>query len=546
MPHDHDPEQPRPGTDRGAGGAVGEVSGGILDEPGDRSRAEVIGRADGDDGPGLTELLTERLGQTTGRWARRHRRLLWLGAAMATVLGLVAGGFVAVDELQGPPLPEVVEPGPQGGDGEPTMNIEWGLPPDGQVAPSPLSISVPLELVLRRLPTGPRSATTIITLEGPGLLGSSPGGRAPEPIEVPEHGLVAETKILVWLDCGRIPLPVPATGFGVRIRVDQGRRNSTGVVPLPRLGTRMAPQVQAFCGGWLARRELSVTAASFTVDPHRPEATGTMTVTNSGSRRARIRNGGIGDVLTVLDEKATPGTRADQRPPDQRPTDPRPADAQPLDPRPTEHLVPAHGSTTVAVRLQAIDCAVGQVPAEHPTTFDLLGVTATVSPGSVSDDLAAYSVYIQPSGIPLTAAAASAVTGARSRICAGLPGQFVVVAGQARHDRTGHRLTVPLRVDVPGADILSGVVTGTVEGPPDGFTLLTPPDARLSPARSGRGVGITLVFRVPGTVLPCSGEETPFLPLPMVSLQVRTADGVRTVPIQLTSAYADLLTSLCS
>jgi hypothetical protein len=524
VPHDHD-VAPEDRLNAGAGGGVGEVSGGIIDDTGNGGRAEVLGSGDGDHGPGLAD----RLAQAGGRWARRHRRKLWTAGVVVAAAGVVVAGLTAVRELQGPPLPQVLEPGPTGTTGgneatDPSLSIDWGLPADGRPAPAPVTIRVPLDVIFSKLPTGPHASAQIIGLSGPGL--ADPTDEAPTPLDIPNYGLVAEQKISTALDCTRIPLPVPTTGLGARVRVGDGGRTSTGVVPLPKLGTRLAPILQAFCSTWLAQHSLRVTSAAFTVDPGRPEAVGRITVTNTGARPARLSNdAAFGTFFVGVDGAALPLRR-------------------------TERVIAANSSATLQVNLRVHDCAVDQ--AELPlysTTFDLLGITATLNLGRPQADTMAYPAGFSPLGVPLTQPTAERLTALGSQLCGGWIGHFLVQPnGPVRRDQGGQRLTVPFAVRVPTPGLFAGSVAGDpfqgVGGAPEDVTLLTPPGTRMTPDGSGRAVIGTLTFRVPGTSMPCTADGLPILPLPILDLQVRAPDGLRTVPVDVNSGSSSLLTGI--
>jgi hypothetical protein len=141
-------------------------------------------------------------------------------------------------------------------------------------------VSVRAELSFARVPVG---GVELLGIAGPGVVtGTS------SPARVADAGTSTPVDLRGALDCAAVPIPAPRGAYGVRARVRDGSRPATGVLAAGALAGPLAAAVETACGSWLARRDLTVTAASARVDRVRPLVDLTLTVANRGSREAEL------------------------------------------------------------------------------------------------------------------------------------------------------------------------------------------------------------------------------------------------------------------
>jgi len=493
--------------------------------------------------PGSREVIGDAevggLREAASLWLLDHRRQVRRAARIGLVPVLVVaaalGVAVGAHQLSGPDLPRLVDARPMLS----TIDLvapRWRAGDDGRPA-SPVIVGVRAVVTLRGLPSGQRAGGQLLGIAGPGLLplSADPVDTSGRPVAVPGDGAPADVLWDLPVSCDAVPLPVPARAYRLQVRVtgSDGRRR-TGEVAAGGLGDGFARAVQAGCGSWLARRDVTVTRAAVAVDPHEPRAAVTLSVTNRGSRPVRLvapAGNGLGVDFHL------PGTAGG-------------------DPR--EVSVPARATTAVTATLVVEDCAEALTPAASgagsgtPTTLSMLGLAGVVGPGTAQGGRPGDGTG--PDGVLISEDAAGELRGARAALCPlGLQFTTAQFGVDTRWDAARRVLSLPVRVDVPdltgqGASVTGAELAGGPLGDPNGITLVTPPGTAFAVAPGGSGLSLTLTYRIPARIS-CSTDGTPQLPAPLVRLHVVTSgttsgtasgatsgaapNGVRTVPVQL-------------
>lgn len=493
----------------------------------DRDRGEVIGDGRED---GVSERLTLWLNEWRGRWPdgrlarwlaprrRRVRRVTAVVGAVAVVA--TATGVAGHWYLGGPPLPRLT--GARSTvDTAGVLDARWEAGTDGRPA-SKVHLAVQGEVTLRGLPTSASARTELLGIAGPGV-----DGAFPEPVVVPGEGEPTAVVRGLELACDAVPLPVPASGYGVRVQVTDGGRRSVGVLPAGDLSAWLSLAVTQSCGSWLAKRDAELTGVTATPDPGQPTATLALTVTNRGRHPLRLFPlGGAGFETLLGDAGAEGGANGGPQ------------------------TLPASATTTVTATLTVSSCTEVLAPLPSPdsspgTTVERLGLvgTATASdPTQTTDGLHVFGDGIGPTGLLMSPQLTARVDALKATLCGGLgqPDPSVDLP-RARWDAARREITLPLRIAVPGGTVSAAILNESTQSP-DGADLLTAPGSRFTIGGHGGELSLTLTYRVAyretGTSV-CGQDDHLQLGVVGVNLLVATRSGPRTVPLQfgLTGAF---------
>ena len=433
-------------------------------------------------------------GPRTG-WARRRRV-----PRKAIVAVVVAGAGIAgaVYLRSGPVVPTIgVEMAPTDralAEGTPV----WLPGPDSR----PTGGVTILRTVVLQTPTGTKGSVTTVGLAGPGV----EAGRE-HTIALPA-GAKTSTTVTTRVDCTKVTLPARAGDYGLQVHVHDGNRDVEGLAPVEPLASAFVSDLDAACGAWLARADLTVTQVTAYVAPIQPEVDLTLTIRNAGSGDAALgistRFGNIGDV-TLAQGEAT---------------------------------VPAHGQAQVHLHSNLRSCDYLPDPPSNSsgnvigTSSDYLGLVAVkgVRPPLVEDPAdTGFRVGSVPTGVVMSAAAVSAVSAALRSACGDLgPYVTLIATDGSKVDAATRVLTVQVLVDgTPGrVTDLSLVSEGVTADDPSSFVPLWTNLVGLVPDSTGQ-VRVTLHYRLPsGTACPSDGS---YLPGFSVYAHTPVPGGVRTL-----------------
>ena len=397
--------------------------------------------------------------QVPPRWDPRKARAL---LAVVAVIGAVWVGY----RLTGPRIPTVefsaAIPIPSGTTaGQPP----WQAAPDGRPA-GKVHILVSTEISASGQPD---ERVTVVGVAGPGIVNDSSPSIALSATHLTPAVLSAD------LDCARIRFPVRAADYQIRMQVTAGSRSATGTVPGGALSSRWAAISQALCGSWLARRNLTIVAASATVDTSQPIADLTLTIANEGSVAAYLRADWNSGSMVATPRSAAETTLA-------------PATASTL------HLHVAIGDCDLVPPAPALTA--GQLM----TSDDYLGVVALAGsrPGPPATDNALGVDGQAPTGIIMTPTAMTAIFEALRSACGGLD-QFVTLISSHGIvlDRVHRLLTARINIDgTPGKIHDIELFSDPAAPDPNAFTPLWSTTPPLVPDTNGQ-LTVTFRYRVP-------------------------------------------------
>jgi hypothetical protein len=463
---------------------------------------------------GGREGPTDRFALWAHLWTARHRRAVRFGSAALT-LGLLAVLLVVVvRSVAGPPLPRLVaaqvQRPPDGVD-----TATWQARPDGR--PGAPVIALSAQVVLADIPAG---GAVLLGVTGPGI--DAPPGRPVAPTAVDPGHPAATLTLTTGLRCPSVTFPLEPSAFGLQVRArDAAGRTSTGTLPAGPLAAPLARLVQRTCGSWLARQDLTVVAARVEPGPPvQPWVRLDLTIRNRGTHPGRL-TGTLGDAGfdVRLADPATGGTA----------TGPAgSAGSAGLD----QLRLPAGSDTQVPLRLEARTCdavtsnlAAAELQPGSVSTTDELQLAADMAPADPGDRTLLYGEAFGPTGVLIEPAAASAITSALTRLCAGMTPVVTLV---------DHITVVPARREVTLAvtvDLTPGRVRSVtvLPGPADEAQLFVPlwtARTGLVPDPSGQ-VALELTYRAPpGASCPYIGYAVPSF---TVIAEVPVTGGVRTL-----------------
>ncbi len=443
-------------------------------------------------GPDRPRRFSARVGPGSGGWpagfARRHRRVV-VGGLVAAV---AAGGLAYRWYDQRPPrVPDVRLTADRSAESVPL----WSPGIDGRPV-SGVTLSVSARLAVPGLAPGDPQVRAL-GLTGPGLgrpgvfphtvLGAQPG----------EYDLTGQ------VDCERVPLPVAADAYAVRVEVRDGGRTSLSTVPLAESRSALDARVTTGCSTWLAARDLTVTSVRAVVDPARPHLDLVLQVANAGGRAALVW---LGD---------TTGTGA-------RVT-------------PVRLVVPARGAAPVSVSVDLDRCWSWSQVSGPTTAVDipvpLLGAVGIASPplaGSSPDSPGG-------SGLVLLPGVAQQLQDAFIAACAGVSSPVLLTApGSGSYDARTRVLTTRVVVDLPPGVVRSVRFVPLQENGGELIPIFeTSP--WLRPDSTGQA-GWTVRMAVPQGA-PCLGGG-PFVVLAVELLVPRPGGGVRPARFELAAESA--------
>ncbi len=418
-----------------------------------------------------------------GRLGRARRPIVW-GAVAAVVASYLV---VQWNDSRTPVAPVVDVHADRSPDSQPL----WSPGRDGRPA-SPVTLSVAASLSLERDPRRGHTGTlTPLGLTGPGL--SGPGAFphqsvGPRPQSFDLTGLVA---------CDHVPLPVSATAYAMRARVQDGAQSTEVDIPLPRAGSGLAQRVTYGCSTWLAARDLTVTAATASVDPVRPHLELTLQVSNAG---------GYDSVVWMAPTQGT-GVRVDDLVLD----------------------VPAHATARTMLTVDLDTCGTWDSPASAVTTTDtplpLLGAAGVDQPLTDSVLPAVQGM----NGLVLGPGVASELQTAFLEACGGLAApDFATGVHSSRYVVAGQTLDTTAIVDVMVPAVqqvrFAPVADPQANGP---FAPRYPPSPWLTPDARGR-VTWPLTYSVTPNIVCITGGGAVWVAT-NVEAQVRTDGGTTRV-----------------
>jgi hypothetical protein len=432
------------------------------------------------------------------RRLREHPRL----STLLVVAALAAVGPATVRAIHGPGLPGVVVL--RSVPAIPAQDA-WQAADDGRPAGTSVVVTVSVAVQV----VDPADAdTTVIGIAGPGVVRADNSAA-----RLSTHDDVTVILLRPVVDCSRLPTTIRPGVYGLRVLAGPRSPARSGVVAAGRSGEQWAATIGLACSSWSARRDLTVTAVTARVHPTLPQVDLDLTVTNTGPSQASLS----------VAAPSYPYLEV--------------SGGLPL-------RVPAHGAATAAIRvtLERCDPALGRlsgaVPWISPTMSTLIDLVALAGP--VSDaptpsptDAPDASTYGAgegrgPTGVVLTAEAATALSGALSAACGGLgPLVPIIEPGTVRYDPAAGLLTVPLLLDVtPGR--VRALTLRTDPSTPDagGYRPLWTETGELIPDRTGQ-VRTVLRYGVPASA-PCF-EQGGYLPGFVATLRVPDAAGERSL-----------------
>jgi hypothetical protein len=472
----------------------------------------------------LGEEPTEPLGPRLWRWLRAHPAAL----ALIVVLAIAVAGIGAVI-LTRPVQPAAVTLVEVTGLDDSPDEPRWLERPDGRPSGRP---GLTIDAVLQRAEAGAGADTQIVGITGPGVVSIKNA-----PTRVPPAGPVG-VPLEVVLDCDRLPETVAADAYRLRVAALSGdplRRPADREVSVQELSKRLVTATRLTCAAWSARRDLTVTAMTATVDPSRPRIAVTFTVANRGARQAFLDRALPGFSIRFEGKLPTP--------------------------------IPPHGTATVSGTVVLDTCdsvkptedglySLGRGPALS-STFNVAGRSGAAPPdggptpagssppggngavegrgllegqSTVFADLESFGV----TGILIARDPARTLREALDRACASLRPMLVMIApGTVRYDARTRNLTVPVRILVGAAVHVRSVqlrsrpgraATGVPSPGTQAYTPLWKPTGALVPDDTGQ-VRIDLRYLAPKTgACPESGA---YLPDIVATLEVEVAGGRR-------------------
>ena len=428
-------------------------------------------------------------------WTRR-RRLPRVGLVTVVVVVACIAGIVYL--RSGPVVPilgvEVapLDPGLEAG------NAVWLAGPDSR----PTGGVAILSQIVLSVDAGTKGAVTVLGLAGPGVQ----AGRV-HTVSVPA-GPKTTTTLTTEVDCTKVTLPALASDYAMQVQVRDGSRQVEGLAPVSPLASTFVSDLNASCGAWLARQDLTVTQVTATVAPIDPQVDLTLTVRNAGAGDAALgissRYGSVGLMTLAAGEQS----------------------------------VPAHGQVQVHLHTDLSTCDYLPDPPSNSsgnvigTSSDYLGLVAIkgVQPPLLDD---AGDRPRQdgsgPTGVVMSADAVSAVSAALRTACADLGPYVTLIAAGGFQVNTANRvLTVHVVIDGSAGRVtdLSLVSDDNSSGDTYQFIPLWTNISGLVPDRSGQ-VSATLRYRLPaGSGCPSDGA---YLPGFSVYAHTPVPGGVRTL-----------------
>ena len=428
-------------------------------------------------------------------WARR-RRLPRIGiVGVAALVAIVAG---AVYLRSGPVVPTIrleMAPPDQGIDQGSSV---WLAGPDSR----PTGGVAILSRVVLRLDPGTTGAVTVLGLVGPGI----EAGRE-RPITLPV-GAKTSTTVTTQVDCTKVTLPARAGDYGMAVQVRDGNRQVDGLAPVDPLASAFVSDLDAACGAWLARQDLTITRVTATVAPIEPHVDLTLMIRNNGAGDAALgisnRYGSVGLITLAAGEQS----------------------------------VPAHGEVEVHLHTDLSTCDYLPDPPSNSsgnvigTSADYLGLVAMkgVRPPLVEDPANTRRTEGSlPTGVVMSADAVSAVSAALRSACADLgPYVTLIAAGGFKVDAATRVLTVHVVIDGTAGRVTDLSLVSDDLTPEDtaSFVPLWTNQTGLVPDRTGQ-VSATLRYQLPsGSSCPSDGA---YLPGFSVYAHTPVPGGVRTL-----------------
>lgn len=418
-----------------------------------------------------------------GRLGRARRPIVW-GAVVAVVAGYL---LVQWNDSRTPVAPAVAVHADRSPDSQPL----WSPGKDGRPA-SGVALAVAASLSLGRdQRSGHTGSLTPLGLTGPGL--SAPGAFPHQSVGPREQAFALTGQVA----CDHVPLPVSATAYAMRARVQDGPQSAEVDVPLPRAGAGLAQRVTYGCSTWLAARDLTVTAAQASVDPARPHLELTVQVKNAGDHDS---------VVWMAPTQGT-GVRVDD---------------VVLD-------VPAHATARTMLTVDLDTCGTWESPSSAVTTTDtplpLLGAAGVDQPLTDSVLPAVQGV----NGLVLGPGVASELQTAFLEACGGLATpQLRTGVHSSRYVVGAQSLDTTVNVDFPLSAVqqvrFAPVADPDTNGP---FEPRYPPSPWLSPDANGR-VTWPLTYSVTPNIVCITGGGAVWVAT-NVEARVLTAGGTTRV-----------------
>ena len=346
--------------------------------------------------------------------ARRHP---WAVGALTLVVLAGAVVLVRAQLRDGPPLPTVT--GVQvsrAGEDERTTG-PWTAGDDGRPA-GPVRVEVDVTLTFDAVPA---EGASVLGVGGPGVQASS---ATPSAVTADTPRLT--TALRSTIDCSQVPMPVDPASYTVQLRAAVDGRSTAGPVDARKVTTALAGVVRTACGSWLARSDLTVSAASGTAAARTPSADLGLTVTNTGRNPA----------VVALDSRFVQAWGR----------------ARPLAPV----TVPPGAARTIPLAVEVERCD-GVTEARYlsgrpPTSMDVVGLVATVGEGAARGGATPWVEGTGATGIVLAADARRALESTLLAACGGLnPFAVLIATDGVRYDPATRELEVDLEIDgTPG------------------------------------------------------------------------------------------------
>jgi hypothetical protein len=361
-----------------------------------------------DPSPSAEVLGQESTGSLTGlAWAWLRTHPVVLSALVIAAIGVV--GVVLAGQVRSPRLPSL---GVSDDGASPTTG-PW-LPGADERPAGPVVLAVTARIVSHQ----PGSAVHLLGIAGPGVRhNGSP------PVDL-SSGSEVTVPFEATVDCGVLPVTIPAGAYGLRVRVSSRLRSRTGVVGAGAVGERWRTRIVSACAAWSSRRDLTGTALAARVSPTQPQADLQLTLTNSGARP-----------VTVTTTHVNPGIELKGDLP---------------------FVVPAHGSVQAALTVILRRCNdVGDPRSVNfplyqffvlTDTINLAGVAGALPPG-VIDSSKEADTGLGPTGIVLDSNSGRALAFALVNACGLMtPSAISVAAETVRYDAASRVLSVPITV----------------------------------------------------------------------------------------------------
>lgn len=464
-------------------------------------------------------------------WTWRRRPVLVAGAVVGSLV-VIAAGVVAGRLLPKDPLPTLTfsDVGPLSRldpireQEIPREGTAWRRGDDGRPS-GPVTLN--LVLHVRRPPaSGPDGSRTdladvrVLGLTGPGVVRSDG-----TPVGVPVGPASVEVPVRLLVDCEQLPEPLPDDAYRVRFEAGRGSGRRVVVTAAAKAGARWAGDVRAACSTWTAAHGLAVTQLAARVEPAAPQASLTLTLSNTGAHAITVDRGEVWERgVTVSGDL-------------------------PL-------RVPPHGSVTAALTVSLHDCNGEQAGPAVPWLVAHADVGTGPGSGSGTKDAGTKDAdgwgwlldRVPGSDVVLAPAARAALATVTGRLCGGLVGAVPesVESRAVRWTPSRRVLSLVLGLDLPAGRVGRVRVLPTDEagyGPsglqPRWVAQEVVPDA------AGH-LRATLTYEVPSDA-GCSGTALD-LPVVEVDARVREAGVLRTVPFTtrvLVPAGAPARAALC-